>query len=174
MAHAPYDVTGLPAEFLARLDYDPYWKDEDRRDVASAMDFEQVADVAVRIAARMPQPLCAVCGPIRSGGLGSVELNLDRFALTIRLLRSQGWHMFNQLPFERHLWRIERLPGKRSLDILDVFYVRLFRSGLIRQLAFMPEWRTSFGTSWEHSLAATLLIPIVYLQDPRVLRPASE
>lgn len=174
MTHAPYDVTGLSSEFMARLDYDPYWNDEDRTDVAAATGFEQVADVAVRIAARMPQPLCAVCGPIRSGGLGDVALNLERFALTIRLLRAQGWHMFNQLPFERHLWRIERLPNKRGLDILDVFYGRLFRSGLIRQLAFMPEWRSSFGTSWEHEQAVRLLIPVVYLQDPRIVRPLSK
>jgi hypothetical protein len=174
MTHVPMTVAGLSSEFLDRLDDDPFWGSADRDKAESSVDFESVADIAVHIAARMPQPLCVVCGPIRSGGLGDVALNLERFAQTIRLLRIQGWSVFNQLPFERHLWRIEQLPGKKPLDILDVFYGRLFRSGLIRQMAFMPEWQTSFGTSWEHEQAVRQLIPIVYLQDPRILRSTSE
>ncbi len=158
-----YEVSSIPPEAMAALDVDPFWRPQDRVDALRATTFEEVRDIAIRIAGRMPKPLCAVCGPIRSGGRGDVLRNLLHFQTQIGLQRAYGRSVFNQLPFECHLWRIASQPGKQAWDILTVFYEGLFQSGHISELLFTPAWRSSKGALWEHDRAIKLGIPRTYL-----------
>lgn len=145
---------------------EPYWTEEDRADVERATKFGELSVVARRIVARMPEPVFFVCGPISSGGLGSVEANLARFARAIRYLRDREFSVFNQLPFEQALFEIKRSkPADGGVQLLNEFYLPLFESGLIRIMLFMQGWESSFGASWERERASELRIPILDLPE---------
>lgn len=137
---------------------------EDAAALESAVSFEELRDVALRVIARMPQPVSGVCGPITTGGAGSMEKNLERFEEAIRRLQESGQRVFNQLPFEAPMQRIKSYPYYKSGNhLLETFYLPIFESGLIRQLYFLPGWESSFGATWEHGQAVRLGIKIVYL-----------
>ena len=69
-----------------------YWHEHDREEVARARTYGELVPVALRILARMPQPVGELCGPISTGGAGSVEANLARFDTAIRRLSEGGRH----------------------------------------------------------------------------------
>ena len=56
-----------------------FWTEEDASELSRAKTFEVMAVVALRVIARMPQPVGQVCGPITTGGTGSLEKNLEIF-----------------------------------------------------------------------------------------------
>ncbi len=60
-----------------------YWTDQDWIELEAAETATAMYAVADRIYSRMPEPIAQVCGPIASGGLGSLEANLDAFNETI-------------------------------------------------------------------------------------------
>ena len=141
-----------------------YWTKKDWRCKKKAKDFDELADVGLRILKRMPQPAEMVSGPISSGGLGSIKANLKEFGKYIRCLKKSGINVFDQMPFEKEMERIEKeLYESRDHardDILNKFYLRLFKSGLIKKLNFMPKWKSSIGARWERKIARKLKIKI--------------
>ncbi|MBI4992006.1 MAG: DUF4406 domain-containing protein [Candidatus Harrisonbacteria bacterium] len=145
---------------------EPYWLNQDIADVQAVNTFEELADLALRIIRRMPQPVAQVCGPITSGGLGSVEKNLERFQKTIDLLRDRGESIFNQMLFEQPMFRIKATPYYQGGDqLLHKFYLPIFESGLVKILYFMSDWQSSYGAKWEHEQALRLGIKIRYLSS---------
>lgn len=69
--------------------------------------FEHLVPIAMKIITNLWPPLGMVCGPISAtGGTKSVERNMGIFSGHIQLLESRGLKIFNQLPFEKTLWRI--------------------------------------------------------------------
>ncbi len=148
------------------LPIEPYWTEEDCAAVDRATTYDELSVVARRIAARMPEPVGIVCGPISSGGLGNIKDNLAIFKRTIQYIRSVGLSVFSQLPFEEALFEIKRSkPDDGGMQLLNEFYLPLFQSGLIRTMYFMPGWRSSVGASWERERGRELRIAILDLPD---------
>jgi hypothetical protein len=142
-----------------------YWTEEDLKAVKEAKDFKELYVIAEKVLKRMPSPIVQVCGPIGTGGLGSVEKNLEAFDATIRSLQDKGLNVFDQMPFE---WPMQVMKMKLDLSvypeaILDDFYSPIFNSGLIKEFYFMPNWQSSKGANWEHNEANRLGIKVSYL-----------
>ncbi len=142
-----------------------YWRDTDFVDLENAHTAKEMFLITERIISRMPRPIVQVCGPIATGGLGSLEANLGAFNEEIKKLQSKGLHVFDQMPFEMPMQKLKKdlKPGEYAYSILDDFYLPLFKSGNISALYFMPNWQTSKGAQWEHELAKDLGIEIKYL-----------
>lgn len=141
-----------------------FWTPERLVRVADARTFEELHQVAAEILPLHAQPLGMLCGPISSGGEGSVEENLAIFEVAIMDLWSRGFHLFNQLPFEPSMHRIireERRYYKGSQHLLETFYLPLFESGFFQYFIFLPTWETSNGARWEREQALRLGIPFL-------------
>ena len=142
-----------------------FWTDED----IAALDFvETLTDmhaVAHRVLHRMPDPVVQVCGPISTGGRGSVEANLSAFTEIISELQEKGHHVFDQVPFEIPMKKLKvtLAPGEYLETILTDFYQPLFESKKIVAFYFMADWESSHGAKWEHEQALRLGIEIIYL-----------
>ncbi len=143
-----------------------YWKEKDWQDIEKAESISDLYVIAKRIIDRMPKPFIQVCGPIATGGLGSIEKNLNAFNDTIIKLQDQGFVVFDQMPFEAPMQKLKEKLTKEDeylFDILNDFYLPIFKSGIISQFYFMPGWESSFGANWEHKIAKELGIEIKYL-----------
>lgn len=121
--------------------------------------------IAEKILKCMPSPIGQVCGPISTGGAGSIEENLKRFEVAIARLQNTGLNIFDQMPFEKPMHRIisQKIDGKYDKSILDDFYLPIFESGMVKKLYFLPDWESSTGAKWEHEQAKRLGIEIEYL-----------
>lgn len=112
----------------------------------------------------MPQPVGQVCGPITSGGVGKIDGNLEIFRRAVESLITQGKNIFDQLPFEPHLFRVrESKYHNGELQLLEEFYGPILGSKLVKALYFIRGWESSFGASWEHNEGKRHKIKIVYL-----------
>ena len=155
----------------ARLSTDPtlrYWDRKLLRRVFSVGTYSELGKLALGLAEKMPKPIMQVCGPIATGGLNSVEKNLDVLNRTIRKLTLNGEVIFNQMPFE---WPMQELRRKSTLSVeetgnmlLNDFYLPVFESGLISGLHFIYCWESSYGARREHGQAERLGIDISYLE----------
>lgn len=142
------------------------YADDDISVIKSALTFENLVPVAFNVLTKLEPPVGMVCGPISAtGGTKSVERNMGIFSGHIQLLESRGLKIFNQLPFEKTLWRIMQDTSyfKGGAHLLVAFYLPLFKSGMVKTLYFIPNWRSSFGAQWEHWQALILDLEIVYL-----------
>jgi len=145
---------------------DRYGYEDEVWEIQKATTFGELADIAIRVLKRMVQPVSMVCGPISTGGTGSVEKNLERFHRAIRFLRYQGITVFSQLPFENKIFEMKTWPAyKGDSCLLKELYLPMFESGLINSFYFLPDWETSNGASWEHVQAKRLGIRIIYYED---------
>ena len=121
----------------------------------TAPSFKELADIAIKDL-RAYGPSSIVCGPITTGGTGYQVLNLEIFNAVIHGLRQQGEYVFTQIPYEFGLRRLVRAWEEQGnsgycMPILEVFYARLFESGLIEKGWFIPGWQSSFGTRYERN-----------------------
>ena len=141
-----------------------FWTEGDASELSRAKTFEEMAAVALRVIARIPQPVGQVCGPITTGGAGSLEKNLEIFRRAIIALSISGTSIFDQLPFEPSIRRIQNWEySAGGLRLLEDFYFPIFKSGLIQRLYFIPGWESSLGARWEHERALELGISVEYL-----------
>ncbi len=129
-----------------------YWTEHDWRRRDEAISYKELTDIAFSILYRMPQPVGMVCGPISTGGAGSIEENMRILQAYVDILIEKGLNIFDQLPFEEPMLRILKNRNKESYDynLLEEFHYPIFKSGLIRNLFFIPLWHTSIGTNWEY------------------------
>lgn len=144
-----------------------YWEKEDWDKLEEAESIKDLYFIASKIINRIPKPFIQVCGPIATGGLGSVEKNLNAFNKVIKKLQNEGLVVFDQMPFEEPMQKlkVKLAPGKEYFNsILTDFYCPIFESGFISAFYFMSNWQTSFGAKWEHEKAKELGIKIVYLK----------
>jgi hypothetical protein len=113
----------------------------------------------------MPHGVVQVCGPIATGGLGTLEANLHAFNDQIKRLQSQGLHVFDQMPFEIPMQELKKdlKPGEYATSILDDFYLPLMQNDKVTTFYFMPNWETSTGARWEHDLVTKMGKEIKYL-----------
>ncbi|MCL5017470.1 MAG: DUF4406 domain-containing protein [Patescibacteria group bacterium] len=146
------------------LELPRYWTPFDIFDLRRARSFESLFKVAHSVLLRMPQPVSMVCGPITSGGRGGRVENIKIFKKTIDELSAKNIEVFSQMPFERPIWKIQRISYcEGGYNVLDSFYLPIFESGLIKAFYFIRGWESSFGAKWEHGQAKRLKIKIVYL-----------
>ena len=118
--------------------------------------------IASRVIDRLPKPIVTVCGPIATGGLGSVEKNLHAFNQKIIELQNKGLNVFDQMPFEEPMQEFKKKlqKGEYLESILTDFYLPIFESGMISESYFMPGWESSHGANWEHEQFERLGIKI--------------
>ncbi|PIR68152.1 hypothetical protein COU49_02245 [Candidatus Nomurabacteria bacterium CG10_big_fil_rev_8_21_14_0_10_35_16] len=117
-----------------------YWEDKDWNDLEKAKSVADLYIIAKRIISRIPKPFVQVCGPIGTGGLGSIEANLKLFNKAIKKLQNQGINVFDQMPFEKPMQKLHDksvAKGKYPENILTDFYCPLFESGLISTFYFL-------------------------------------
>ncbi len=143
-----------------------YLSSEDDLLLKKAKNYSDLVPVVMGILKRMPTPVAVVCGPISTGGSGSMEVNLKKFEETIATLVSKGINVFGQsFLIEKAIRRISAGGNRREDEdlLLETFYRPVFESGLISRAYFMPDWQTSYGASWEHEQFLRLGIEIHYL-----------
>lgn len=142
-----------------------YWAEEDFISLQEAQTIQEVFEVAQNIISRMPDGLAQVCGPITSGGKGSVEENLKELDKTIDRLQEQGVHIFDQMPFEQPFRKIayRKTSTEHHDDVLNHFYEPIFKLGKIKTFYFLQGWESSKGANWEYQKAKELGIEIKFL-----------
>ena len=144
-----------------------YWEAADYAALEEAQRIADMTAIGLRVAARMPQPVGDVCGPISNGGVGSIEGNLKVFRQTITRLTEEGNTIFDQMPFEEHIHRVvhDEFGQGAKTELLEGFYRPLFESGSIKRLYFITGWESSDGARWEHEAGQQLGLEIIYLAD---------
>lgn len=144
-----------------------YYLPEDHVLMNRSERIEELFPIAHGVLERIGHSVAMVCGPITSGGFGSVEKNLKRFECAITLLADRERKLFTQLPFEVPMARIRNGSPhfKGDLHLLETFYYPLFASGRVGKLCFLPDWNTSNGTRWEHDQAIQLGITRCYFRS---------
>ncbi len=141
-----------------------FWEAYHLRDVSRMKTLQDLRGLAFDLLSKIPSnDIGQVCGPISTGGLGSVEENLRVFNETIQRL-SEKYVIFDQMPFEPALrFMCEQAKQQnKTLNILEGFYLPIFESGKIKTLYFLPTWKTSSGAQWEHDQALRLGMRRVY------------
>ncbi len=144
-----------------------YWTTTDWREANAISSMSGLAGIALSVLRRMPQPLVQVCGPLSTGGQGTLEGNTIRFQQAIAALQKRGHFVFNQLPFQPMMIRLaeaERASGY-CWPILEEFYAPIFRSRLITRVFFLSGWQSSTGATWEREMVAKCVIPIEDFPD---------
>jgi len=144
-------------------DLPPYWTNDDIEKLDHATTYEAMRTVAEGLLRRIPPPVVQVCGPISTGGLGSVEKNLAAMERAVRFLQARGHHVFCQTPFETPIQRLHLKQAQSGypVDLLSNFYEPLFKAGLIHEFHFLPGWKDSYGARWEMDQALHLNIKVV-------------
>lgn len=134
----------------------PYWKDRDLYLLNKVKTFEEIADVNDSVLERMPNNLIQVCGPISDLDKKTKELKEKIFRRSIAEYRRNG-----MIPFDHsYTWKtIDRLAQKWTeknmgycMPILEVVYTRIFNSGKISEVSFLPNlpiWQPSIDIEWE-------------------------
>lgn len=146
-----------------------YFTRDDLRAIEEAKNFKDLSIVAFKVIKRMPPPVVQVCGPMTTGGKGTIEENFGVFRKSIRMLVERGENVFNQMLFQDSIQRMKAEDWyKDGNQILDEFYLPIFESGFIKTLYFIKGWDQSFGASWEHEQALRLGIKIVYFDDREI------
>ena len=141
-----------------------YWTKIEVEIVANASTYKELRSVALAVIERMPRPLVQVCGPISTGGAGSLEENLRRFNEAISFLKKEGQHVFDQMPFEASIQKIKDIEepnAKYAMGILEQFYLPIFETKAIEVFYFLPNWESSTGARWEREQAERLGMNII-------------
>ena len=146
-----------------------YYTKEVLQAIKECKDYEDMRAIAMGMLHKIPKPIAQVCGPISTGGKGSIQANIAALEYAMAKLINQGINIFDQAPFEEPMQRIKAESGKSvresNQELLDKFYLLLFQSGLITTFYFLPGWESSFGASWERRQAKELGIEIIDLPE---------
>lgn len=143
------------------------------RTAITADSFSELLAHAMPSLTSMGEAVGIVCGPISTGGRGTIEENLRAFGKIIDALQEHGLTIFDQRPYEdaifalRTRWLNED-PTRQDaycMPILDEFYHPLYTEGPVTLGWFMPDWQSSRGARWEHDLLLRKGADIRYL-DP--------
>jgi len=142
-----------------------YWTVGDCLAVDLAQTYHDLFVVAIEVLKTIPQPVVQFCGPISTGGKGSIDANLAELDRAILSFASKGVYIFDQIPFEEPMQRIKPKSDGYNYDLLNQFYLPLSQSGLIKKFIFLPGWESSEGARWEDKQAEKLAIKREYLPD---------
>jgi hypothetical protein len=138
-----------------------HWTEDEKAALEGVASLEEAADIGISILKRMKaegKPVIQICGPMSTGGAGSIEKNMSRFEAAVDTAVQNGLTVFNQIPFQNAIIRVtdyyEGAPY--NTDILEVFYRRMFESGYMDGILLLPDWESSKGAIWERELALKL------------------
>ena len=135
--------------------------------------FEELAGHAVTKLTELGRHVAVVCGPISTGGTEHQTYNFQIFNAAVHGIAAWGVATFDQTPYEFGLrklgiaWEAAGNTGY-CMPILEVFYARLFDSGLVATGWFIPGWQSSIGARWERRKFQSNGIPIVDLNASHI------
>jgi len=105
-----------------------------------------------------------LCGPISTGGRGSIETNLEVFAAAhyrlnreTEVSRSRTGPLYNQLVLEPTLWHlrdkwlVEHPDIRHENPIMTRFYIPFFGQVRFARVHFISRWETSLGSRRERA-----------------------
>ncbi len=152
------------------------WVAREREAMNKATSLHDLAEIAIRALQFIHQTcdgeIVQICGPMSTGGLGNLKNNMDRFDFAVMKAEEMGVIVFNQAHFQDAMIRVIRFKEGQPycVDLLEVFYRRVFESGFISRTLFLPDWSTSVGAIWEREVAQSLGIaveeyPLHWLKD---------
>lgn len=127
------------------------------RQCAKADCFAELVPLAIAELRKFSAGAEVVCGPISTGGRGSLEKNFEVFQATIKALQDLGRPIFSQVPYEERIFFFRKRwqdadpsrAGQYYMPILDEFYHPIIQTGLIQKGWFIPGWKSSHGAVWE-------------------------
>ncbi len=132
-----------------------YWTGVEEEALTKITTFEEMVPVGISILQRMSESnkkIIQICGPMSTGGQGSLETNMAYFKKAVVTASQQGLCIFDQTPFQDTMVRLGADWTTRReycIEILHIFYRGIFKSGLIKELIFLPDWQSSIGAKWE-------------------------
>ncbi len=139
---------------------DTHWTELEIRVLEGITSFHEMIPVGVTILHKMREaddrPIFQICGPMSTGGAGSLELNMRRFILAQKVARENGLYVFDQTPFQDAMIRLSQPWVDRKeycTEILHIFYRGIFKTKILKGLVFLPGWESSVGTRWEREEA---------------------
>lgn len=146
------------------IQYEP-WIDEELASLKAINSFHDMVPIGVRVLRRIRQhgeKVVQICGPMSTGGKGTLAANMTHFKRAVAHARLKGVLVFDQTPFEDPIIRLSASAPREGYchDILHIFYRSLFESRLITTLSFLPDWQSSVGAKWEYEEALRLGIEI--------------
>lgn len=135
-----------------------YWTKKEHQALRLCPSFEELGQIALGILRKMPQPVVEVCGPMSTGGRGSLEKNMELFQISIEILADKGYHVFDQIVFQDKMKQLCDYGNRKDypMEILEIFYRKVFCSGYIKKAFFLPDWHTSLGATWEREFIIKL------------------
>ena len=126
-----------------------YWTPKDVQELKKVKTYKEMVTIALRILEKMPGPIMQICGPITTGGKGSIKENIKEFNKAIFFFYKQGENIFDQIPFQEAMIRLSQEVNNYDTRILTDFYLPLFESGKVTTFKFLPGWKSSKGARWE-------------------------
>jgi hypothetical protein len=140
---------------------------------AQTQSLHELSVIALGELKKFKHDIHLVCGPITTGGRGSIEENLRVFDAVVTWLLEAGLPIFSQLPYEdqiftlRQRWQAEDTArvGQYHEAILHNFYAPLIQSGRINRPWFIKGWQSSTGATWERQQFTDLKVKIVDLSE---------
>lgn len=162
-----------------------HWTQQEIELVTRVESYKELYGICRNVLLRIPTTngIGLVSGPISTGGLGSIQLNLQRFDNVIKMLRERGTVLFDQMPFEGVIKRLNDTIKKEKgysekhhvREILDELYWPLMSEKnsdgktLITTLYRIPGWVSSIGAKQETEWAYRLHYEIVNLTTKEIL-----
>ncbi len=154
-----------------------YWTDAENLALRDITSFDQMVPVGIGILKRMAEKnthIIQLCGPMSTGGLGSLEANMARFERALKTASERGSCVFDQTPFQDAMIRLGADWETRKeycVDILHIFYRGIFKSGYVHELMFLPGWESSVGARWEYEEAKLLGLKISNYPEEWLITP---
>lgn len=105
-----------------------------------------------------------------TGGLGTLEANVEFMQAATRSLIDRGHELFDILVFHDAIMRLLAMRDDSSYpyDLMKIFFRGMFTSGHIHAVYFLPGWESSVGSRWERDCVTQLGLPIVDLQSEEI------
>lgn len=141
-----------------------FWTEEDAAHLRETTTLEEAGRIAIGVLERMRatgKEIVQVCGPMTTGGLGSLEANMERFRYAIARAKEEGLLIFDQTPFQEAIDTLTAHDGTNNYcdDILEVFFRGVLGSGHVSRALFLPDWESSRGACWEWEFVRSCGIP---------------
>ena len=132
----------------------------DQNKIDSVKTFEELADIGIETLKQMSlsgKPIVQICGPITTGGFGNHKKNLAYLEKAIKLANKKGLQVFDQTLFDNAMSKLSvkyTEMNEYNTPVLETFYRKVFESGLIAKVIFLPDWQSSKGATWERNVAS--------------------
>lgn len=149
-------------------------RDNDHASIACAQSFHELLTIGIDLAKRLTPPAIQLSGPMTTGGLGTLESNVEFMRTATQSLIDQGHAVFDILIFHNTIMRLLAMrddPGY-PYDLMEIFFRGMFASGHIHAVYFLPGWESSVGSRWERECVTQLGLAIVDLKLEEISQAA--